>query len=192
MDLQKLLTEYKPLNVQEATDKLAMLQFIKNNKDYLTRDNLTGHFTSSAIIVNQKYDKVLFIHHNIYNAWGWTGGHNDGDEDAFRVAIKEAKEETGLESFEVHKEVLGIDTIYVKNHIRKGNFVPDHLHFNVTYLVVANDHDVVQVNENENSGVKWFDINNVFDFVDEPRMIPVYSKLFENIDKVRKSDKINV
>lgn len=192
MDLHKLIKEYKPLNVQEKTDKTAMLQFIENNKDYLTRENLTGHFTASAIIVNETYDKVLFIHHNIYNAWGWTGGHNDGDEDVLKVAIKEAKEETGLESFLVHEQILGIDTIYVMNHVRRRTFVPDHLHFNVTYLVVANDLDPIQINEDENSDIKWFMLGEVLDFVDEPRMIPVYKKLFENINNVKKSKKIKV
>ena len=36
------------------------------------------------------------IHHNIYNSWGWTGGHADGNSDLIKVAIKEAQEETGI------------------------------------------------------------------------------------------------
>ena len=38
------------------------------------------------------------IHHNIYNSWSWTGGHADGDKDLLYVAIKEAKEETGVKN----------------------------------------------------------------------------------------------
>lgn len=190
--IRKILSEYTPLNNQERIEVESMIHFIDKNEDYLLRSNMVGHFTGSAIIVNNTYDKVLFIHHNLYNAWGWTGGHNDGDEDIKFVAIKEAKEETGLTNFEIHEDVLGIDTIYVKNHVRKGDYVPDHLHFNITYLVVADESHQTEVKLDENSGVKWFDIDTVLDYVDEPRMIPVYSKLFRNIKNVKKSKKERV
>lgn len=36
------------------------------------------------------------IYHKIYNSWAWTGGHSDGDNDLLHVAMKEAKEETGI------------------------------------------------------------------------------------------------
>ena len=87
---------YQPVNEQEAIDKKAMLQFIEHNKDVLYRTNLIAHMTSSAIVMNQSMDKVLFAHHNIYNSWGWVGGHNDGDPDCLHVALKEAKEECNL------------------------------------------------------------------------------------------------
>lgn len=40
-------------------------------------------------------------YHNIYKSWAWTGGHSDGDSDLLNVALKEAKEETGLENLKV-------------------------------------------------------------------------------------------
>ena len=55
-----------------------------------------AHMTASSWIVNEDYTKVLMIYHNIYNSWAWTGGHADGDEDLLHVAVKEAREETGL------------------------------------------------------------------------------------------------
>ena len=178
MKLLKDLENYQPKNKQEETDKEAMLTFITRNDDCLLRSNLVGHFTSSAIIVNKDTSKVLFIHHNIYNSWAWVGGHNDGDEDSLYVALKEAKEETGLNDFKVvSKEIAGIDTIYVMSHIKKGIFVSDHLHFNITYILQANEADKVTIKPDENSGVRWFNIEELDSIVDEPRMKPIYNKL---------------
>ncbi len=177
--IKQQLLNYFPINEQEKTDKKMMLQFIKSNKNYLDRENLAGHFTSSAIILNNNFTKILLIHHNIYNSWGWTGGHNDGEEDTFLVALKEAREETGLSNFTTYEDILGIDVIYVPNHIKKGIFVGDHLHLNITYLFTANDLDEVTIKEDENSGVQWFDIDTYLEHVEEPRMIPIYQKLVQ-------------
>jgi len=62
------LKAYKPINEQETKDKELMIKFIENNPNVLYRTNLTAHLTSSAIILNESFDKVLFIHHNIYNS----------------------------------------------------------------------------------------------------------------------------
>jgi 8-oxo-dGTP pyrophosphatase MutT (NUDIX family) len=181
--LEQLKT-YKPFNEQEEVDKKLIVDFIDRNPDAYDRHNLVGHLTSSAIVVNERLDKVLFIHHNIYNAWGWVGGHNDGDRDFLRVALKEAQEETGVQSIEPYdQEILGLDVIYVENHIKNGVYVPDHVHLNVTYLLVADETDELVVNDDENSDVRWFNIDTVLDVVDEPRMIPVYTKLFQRIEE---------
>ncbi len=177
------LKAYKPINEQETKDKELMIKFIENNPNVLYRTNLTAHLTSSAIILNESFDKVLFIHHNIYNSWGWVGGHNDGDPNCLKVAIKEAKEETGVKNiYPYSEEILGIDVIYVKNHIKKGEYIPDHLHLNVTYLLIASELDELISKPDENSGVKWFDLEKVFDYITEDRMKPIYKKL---IDKAK-------
>lgn len=178
MKLLSDLENYKPKNIQEEVDKAAMLTFISRNDDCLLRRNLVGHFTSSAIIVNKSRSKVLFVHHNIYNSWAWVGGHNDGDDDSLHVAVKEAIEETGVKHFDiVSKEIAGIDTIYVMSHIKNGQFVSDHLHFNITYILQANETDSLVIKKDENSGVKWFTLNELDKIVDEPRMKPIYHKL---------------
>lgn len=176
------IVNYKPKNEQEKNDKLMMLQFIDNNQDAFERTNLVGHFTSSAIIVNPERTKVLFIHHNIYNSWGWVGGHNDGDTDFLKVSIKEAKEETGVVNIKPYNEdIIGIDSIYVYNHIKNGKYVSDHIHMNVTYLLVASEQETLIIKADENSGVKWFDLEEALEIIDEPRMRPIYTKYFNYV-----------
>ena len=180
--LKELIQAYQPFNEQEAFDKKAILSFIDRNPDYLLRSNLIAHFTVSTIVVNPSMDKVLFAHHNIYKSWGWLGGHNDGDEDMLRVAMKETEEETGLKKIKPYsKDIFMLDTIYVPNHIKHGKHVSDHLHLNATYLVIADENEKPVVNVEENSGVQWFPISTVLKIVHEPRMIPIYQKAFQRI-----------
>jgi 8-oxo-dGTP pyrophosphatase MutT (NUDIX family) len=180
--LREQIAAYQPFNEQEAFDKKAILAFIDRNPDYLLRSNLIAHFTVSTIVVNESMDKVLFAHHNIYKSWGWLGGHNDGDEDMLKVAMKETEEESGLKKIKpFSKDIFMLDTIYVPNHIKNGKHVSDHLHLNATYLVIADEREKPIVNVKENSGVQWFPISTVLKIVHEPRMIPIYQKAFQRI-----------
>jgi len=184
VDYYHKIKNYTPKNEQEEVDKLAMLAFIEHNEDVLDRENLVAHLTSSAIVVNEEMDKVLFAHHNIYNAWGWVGGHNDGDGNLLEVAIKEAKEETGLEHIVVvDEDIFMLDVIHVTNHIKHGKYVGDHLHLNVTFLLQADEEESVMHKPDENSGVRWFAIDTCLDHVQEERMMAIYQKAFDAIKK---------
>lgn len=176
------IARYQPKNQQEATDQKAMLEFIDRNPDCLLRSNLIAHLTASAIVVDPSFQKVLFVYHKLYDSWSWVGGHADGDDNLLRVALKEAREETGVARIEPHHDsIIGLDIIHVTNHIKKQVFVPDHLHLNVTYLLVADSTAPVQIKPDENSAVRWFEIDEVLEFVSEARMKPVYQKLFKAV-----------
>lgn len=179
----KQIKDYNPINEQEQIDKRIILDFIKKNDDALFRDNEIAHITSSGFIVNKSRTKVLMIHHNIYNSWGWTGGHADGDSDLIFVAIKEAKEETGIKNATpITNDICSIDILPVNAHIKRGKYVASHLHLSVAYILEADENDELFIKADENSGVKWVDIDSVLDLTNEEHMKGVYKKL---IDKSR-------
>ena len=151
----------------------------------LTRENKLCHLTASAFVVNKEHTKVLCIYHNIYKSWGWVGGHADGDDDMFYVAQKETKEETSLAKFDVVSEVpISIEILPVKSHVRKGKYVPCHVHFNITYLFEANEDDAIHILEDENSNIGWLRFDELISKSDEPYMIPVYEKIIEKIKQL--------
>ncbi len=134
MKFSNIIRTYIPRDKKEVKDLELMKQFLSNHDNIYSRDNLIGHVTSSVIILDEEKKHILLGYHNIYKSWGWFGGHNDGDDDCLNVALKEAMEETGLRKFEIiDKSPLGIDVVYVQNHIKHDSYVPDHLHLNITY-----------------------------------------------------------
>ena len=182
MDLKKMLEKYVPYNEQEENDKEMMLQYIDTFEDLLTRENRMCHFTASSWIVNKERTKVLMIYHKIYDSWAWTGGHCDGDSDMLHVALKEATEETGVENFKVLSDgIFGIEIVSVDGHIKRGKYVPTHLHLNISYLLEADEHEALRIKEDENSGVKWINIDEVNNVISEPKMEAIYSKMNKKI-----------
>ena len=156
--LREQIEKYIPFNEQEMRDRQIMLQFMDSCGDYLLRSNETAHFTASAWIVNRSRSRVLLIYHNIYGSWTWTGGHADGEENLLQTALREAQEETGLNSIKpVSREIFSIEIIPVSGHIKSGRYVSSHLHLNVTYLVQADENETPRIKEDENSDIGWFE-----------------------------------
>ena len=151
----------------------------------LTRKNEICHFTASNWIVNKERTKVLMIYHNIYKSWAWVGGHADGDTDLLHVALREAEEETGLKNFKVLSDgIFSVAILTVDSHIKRGKFVSSHLHFDCSYLLEADESEIVRIKEDENSGVKWIDIDKAVELSDEKKMKPIYQKLNEKLSKM--------
>ena len=48
-------------------------------------------------------------------------------------------------------------------------------------MLEADEHDALRIKEDENSGVKWIDINEINNVIDEPKMEPIYDKMNKKI-----------
>lgn len=176
------IKNYNPYDEQEKRDKEIILETIDNFKNILTRENGLAHMTSSAFVLNKTRDKVLMIYHNIYDSWGWTGGHADGEDDLLRVAIKETREETGVKNAEpVVKDIISLDIIPVLGHIKKGKYVSAHLHLNVTYLLQGDETETLVIKEDENSGVKWITLEDISSHCSEPYIEEIYNKIIRKM-----------
>ena len=152
MNLKEEIKRYVPCNRQEEKDKELMLKYIDLFDDVLTRENEMCHFSASSWIVNKDKTKAIMAYHNIYKSWAWTGGHADGDENLVNVALKEAREETGLKNLKVLSDgIFGLQILTVDSHIKRGKFVPSHLHLDCCFLLEADENEKLTVKEDENS-----------------------------------------
>ena len=170
---------YRPCCEQERRDKQLILDFIEKNDDAFLRTNLIAHMTASAWVVNPPRTKVLMVYHNIYDSWSWTGGHADGETDLLAVALREVQEETGVRHLRpVSRDIFSLEALTVDGHEKRGEYVPSHLHLNVTYLIEASEADTLHVCAGENSGVRWFTPEEALRASSEPWFVErIYKKL---------------
>jgi len=178
-----LIKEFDPFNEQERKDKEATLKYINMFNNILKRDNEMVHITSSGFVINKNSEKVLMVHHNIFNSWSLTGGHADGEEDLVGVAMSEITEETGVKNiYPITDKIVSLDILPVYGHVRKGKYITSHLHISIVYLFQADENEQVIVQPEENSAVKWIPFNEIDNYSSEDHMKKVYNKIIYKIE----------
>lgn len=185
MTLREIIANYSPCCEQEREDQRMMIDCIDHRPDVLNRSDEMAHFSASAWVVNPARTKVLMLYHNIYNSWSWPGGHADGEEDLLSVALREVQEETGLKDVRpVTDQIYSLEILTVNAHFKRGKYVIPHLHLNLTYLLEADEEQMLKSKPDENSGVKWFALDEAVQASCEPDMRVVYQKLNDKLKDI--------
>ena len=107
--LLKKMENYEAFE-QEKEFKSRIISFVKKHKDCFERSLEIGHITASCWLLNNDHTKALLMHHTKLDMWVQPGGHCDGDSDVVAVALKEAREESGIQGIEpVSTDIFDID-----------------------------------------------------------------------------------
>lgn len=150
------LQQYQTPYIEEKAFCSRFIDLLAHNDCY-ARYHLPGHLTGSAFIIDSSHRYVLLTHHAKLNKWLQPGGHADGDENIYGVALREAQEETGLLNFTLLKEdVFDIDIHSIPE--RKG--FPEHLHYDVRFLFEASKTDKLVITE-ESHDLAWVKLDTV-------------------------------
>ena len=180
--LKEQIEKYMPFDEVEQKDKEQFLEFINSFDDVLTRNNIFGHFTASAFVVNKDRTKMVVVYHIINDGWAYPGGHADGIDDLLSVAVREVEEETGLKAKVLDKNIFAINSNPVIGHVKRGKYVSSHIHFDCVYIMEADDKIPLVYREDESKGVKWVNFEDAYDesFCDFIR--PVHKKLIKKLN----------
>ena len=154
MDLVRQLREYGARWPAEAETVRRFIEFLATHPDAFARSLACGHVTGSAWLVDRAGARVLLTHHKKLGIWVQLGGHADGDADAFRVARREAEEESGLTDLEpVAPEIFDVDV----HEIPARGAEPAHLHWDVRHAFRATGSEAFRVSD-ESHALAWIEI----------------------------------
>jgi len=173
-DLGILLEEY--INVYpEEKSAVEMFDFFSNDPNCFQKDNPKGHFTGSAWIVDPDRRNVLMTHHKKLDMWLQLGGHADGIDDLVSVALKESKEESGFDHFDLVDESIFDLDIHEIPAISKD---PKHFHYDVRFLLEADPRKNNIIVSEESHDVQWIPLNEVLDMNSESSMQRMVKKTY--------------
>ncbi len=141
-----------------AATRTQMLELLDTRPDPLNRTERPGHFTGSALVVDEQRERLLVLFHTKLQIWVQPGGHADGDANLAHVALREATEETGMSGLAVWSSVVDLDI----HEVRPPAEDP-HLHHDVRFLVVAGPDSVLDPNE-ESQAHRWVDERELAQF----------------------------
>jgi 8-oxo-dGTP pyrophosphatase MutT (NUDIX family) len=122
-------------------------------------------FTACAYILDQERERVLLIYHRKMKKWLPPGGHLEPNETPAEGAVREAKEETGLDVALIQQENVWIERWNANSFVRPYMCLLEeipafgeqkaHQHVDFIYLAVPVGGEEV-VNHHETGGMRWF------------------------------------
>jgi 8-oxo-dGTP pyrophosphatase MutT (NUDIX family) len=169
--LLELLERYVGRRPEDRAVADRVIAFVRTHPDCFERSCREGHITGSAWILSADHRQALLTHHRKLGRWLQLGGHSDGDPDPRQVALREAREESGLAGFRFLPEAedplpLDLDVHPIPAHDGE----PPHLHLDVRFLLVAEAGQELRVSE-ESKELRWFDRARLSDRVDEESLL---------------------
>jgi 8-oxo-dGTP pyrophosphatase MutT (NUDIX family) len=172
--LLSALRNYKTVYTEEREFIPRFIDLLQHPDAY-QRKHLPGHITGSSWIINNDGSKVLLVKHAALRKWLQPGGHADGDENIFAVALKEANEETGLVNLiPVGSGLFDIDIHSIPE--RKDLPFPQHDHYDVRFLFRADENDKLLISD-ESTDLRWVEQSQLEKFNTERSILRLRSKL---------------
>ncbi len=161
--LLEQLKNHSPFDPHEAEMRLRTIEFVTRNTACFDRSLAEGHITGSAWIANPSRTKILLTHHRKLNRWLQLGGHSDSEPITLNVALREAKEESGLKHIHAMKEdIFDIDIHTIPPHGGE----PEHFHYDIRFFLQADDHAPLEISS-ESKDLAWIPLNKIVYFTDE-------------------------
>ncbi len=169
-NITEILKEYLDYYSNEIDRQNKLIEYLKKNDDNQITDwnNFNGHIVASGIIYSNKTSKFLVMYHKDMKRYIYSGGHIDKeDNNPLETAIREIKEETGIDNLKLVKvtdnELLpfDIDTQVINYNERLK--LPQHIHFDFRYLFEVDDILNIEIDNEEMSDYKWIKKDKFYD-----------------------------
>jgi 8-oxo-dGTP pyrophosphatase MutT (NUDIX family) len=162
---------HSPHYSKDVRMKHLITRYVESNETCFERDSLKGHITGSAWLIDPSETYVLLTHHKKLGKWLQLGGHCDGNLDVRKVALKEAKEESGISNIAfVNDAIFDLDI----HEIPTYRNIPAHLHYDVRFLLKAETKNFVVSKESKE--LAWVHKDDLPKKTNEESMLQMHSK----------------
>lgn len=173
--LYKHVLSYTPVDESEKISKRKVVELLEGYPNCFERDNMPGHITGSALLVDEKRENVLLTHHRKIGKWLQFGGHSDGEENPFNVALRETVEESGITEINFIYPFSGIFDIDV-HLIPEHNNIPKHHHYDVRILLTTNKDTAFAISD-ESIDLKWIKLDDVKNYNEQEEFLRIIEKV---------------
>ncbi|NKR40394.1 NUDIX domain-containing protein [Rhodococcus hoagii] len=136
-----------------------MLAFLDSAPDGCLRSHAPGHITASSLVLDEDGRHVLLTLHPRVGRWIQLGGHCEpGDETVVDAALREAREESGIEGLRIEPRMLSAHT----HPITCSLGVPTR-HLDLRFLVTAPGpaSEVPITISDESQDLRWFPLDDL-------------------------------
>lgn len=155
--LLKQLQEYELKYPEEKKKVERFNTFVTRYSNCFERSLEVAHLTASCWLWNHDQSAALFTLHKKLKKWLQLGGHADGDSNLLEVALKEAREESGIDQITpLSTEILDIDI----HEIPARPNEPTHFHYDVRYMLQATE-DLPFIISEESDDLKWISLEKL-------------------------------
>ncbi len=183
--ISQLLKAHPAADANEEEGIRRILQLLEDNPNLFNMNCEPGHFTGSALIVDVNAGKVLLHLHKKLGKWLQFGGHADYETNLFEAAIRETKEETGLEDlFSLADDFSNPSPVDIDTHlIPEGKGRPEHWHLDFRYVLGTRSPEAVMVDaEHESDNFEWFAFDEALTLTD--RIDPSLMRLIKKAQRL--------
>jgi 8-oxo-dGTP pyrophosphatase MutT (NUDIX family) len=175
--LTGLLSEYQAAGEAETADVTRMRQIAAAAADPWSRSQLPLHFTGSALVVHPASRRVLLRWHVKHDRWLQVGGHGDpGETDPLEIALREAREETGLTDLVPWPDAALQHAAVC--YVRPSGAEPEHEHGDLRYFLATEQPDAIAP-ENPDAPLRWLTVA-------EARALVGDNNLSETLDRAER------
>ncbi len=123
------------------------------------------HLTASALVVHPDTRRVLLRWHQRQGRWLQVGGHGDpGESDPLAIALREAREETGLTDLAPWPD--GRIWHVAICDVAPGKGEPAHQHADLRYLMATDRPDATRP-ETPDAALRWLTLDEARDLIGE-------------------------
>ncbi len=185
--LLEMLAHYREAFPAEAAIVDRICRLVESHSDCFDRTCRPGHVTAAAWILSTDRRRSLLTHHRKLDRWLQLGGHADGQWLVEEVALREAREESGLTDFDIvpiDGTIMPFDIDVHEIPARydaDGTLIEDaHEHHDIRFLMIVASDDEPVVSD-ESHDVAWFTAEEVLQRTDEESVLRMLRKALERL-----------